>query len=211
LRAVKRGGVGVDEAQQLVAVRARHHQHELGVAWPVELVTGRLEGSHGGFARFAGEGVLGLIDDQRHGAFGGFNQGAQGIGQCAAIGAANFGGVDLDAAHADAFQPCGAGGFGHHTELLQERTAYSFSNQTAGVALLVGPQVHVHHHHLAVRQLRHEVGLQKRGFARAPWRGQEQAVGCITEGGFALQGVCQRGGKRGARVVEHQLSFNINF
>ena len=66
LRPVERCASGVDQAQQLVAVRARHHQHQMDLTGPVQLVTRRLECRHGGFAGLAGEGVLGFVDDQRH-------------------------------------------------------------------------------------------------------------------------------------------------
>ena len=149
LGAIEGRSIGIDQAQQLVSVRPRHHQHELNLPGTVELVAGRLECSHGGFARLAGQGVLRFVDDQCHRALAGFHQGPQSVGKCGAVYLADFGSVDFEATHADAFQPGGLGCLGDDAQLIHEGAPHGLGNQTTGVALLVGPQVHVHHHHVA--------------------------------------------------------------
>ena len=204
LRAVERRTIGIDQAQQLVAVRARHDQHQVDLTRTIQLVARRLERRHHGFTRFTGQRVLGFVDDQRQRCLGGFMQGPQRFGQGQAIDASDLAGVDLQCAgNADVFQPGLACNLRQHTELVRQGTPNGIRHQQGRVTPLVRPQVDVNHDDALGLQHRPQVALQEGGLAGTARCGQEQAIVCITEQRLALQGLSQALRQCGARVVNH--------
>ena len=204
LRAVERRTVAVDQPQQLVAVGTGHHQHQVHLARRVELVAGGLERRHHRLARLTGQGVLCFVDDECDGFFRRLVQAVQGIGQGDAVDASDPAGVDRQCpGKTDAFQPRGLGRFGHQAQVRLQGAADRFGDQFAGVAALVGPQVHVHHHQPLPFQFRPQVVFQEGGLAGSPGGGQEQAVVGIAEQILALQRARQLLSKRGSREVKH--------